>query len=152
MANPVCQVLLTENPLPPAGAALAGETGAVVDFWGVVRGIENGAPIRGLLYDAHHAMAEHQLRTVGEEAVGKFALNELLIHHRIGFVAAGEASLLVRATSQHRAAAFNAAQWVVEELKRRVPIWKHPQPRAAAGAVRRDDSALASAPLSPTAA
>jgi molybdopterin synthase catalytic subunit len=126
MANPVCDVLLTDAPLilpldsPPA------ETGAIVDFWGVVRATEGETQIAGLRYEAHREMAEHQLRGVAEECAGAFDLKQLLVHHRIGFVAVGEASLLVRVGSAHRAEAFRASAWIVDELKKRVPIWKHP--------------------------
>jgi molybdopterin synthase catalytic subunit len=54
-------------------------------------------------------------------------LKQIIIHHRIGFVRVGDASLFLRVTAQRRAAAFGASQWVVDELKRRVPIWKRPK-------------------------
>jgi molybdopterin synthase catalytic subunit len=127
MANPVCEVLLTEKELelplkrPDLGA------GAIIDFWGVVRGIESGREIDGIDYEAHGAMAQHQLKVVGEEAAGKFGLQLVIIHHRLGFVPAGKSSLLLRVAARHRAEAFQAGQWIVDELKRKVPIWKHPQ-------------------------
>jgi molybdopterin synthase catalytic subunit len=71
-------------------------------------------------------MAEHQLRTIAEQAASEFSLTTVRVHHRIGFVPAGEASLLVRVGSRHRPAAFRASAWIVEELKTRTPIWKHP--------------------------
>ena len=77
-------------------------------------------------------MAEHQLRVVAEEAATNFGIMEINIQHRIGFVAVGEASLLVRAAAKHRAEAFRAGEWIVSELKKRVPIWKHPRFEAAA--------------------
>ena len=132
MPVPVCDVLVTDAPLAlPIGAPPA-ETGAIVDFWGVVRGTEGDAPIAGLRYEAHISMAEHQLRTVAQECAQRFELRQLLVHHRTGFVASGEASLLVRVGSQHRAEAFRASVWIVDELKKRVPIWKHPVPVSAA--------------------
>ncbi len=103
------------------------ETGGVVDFWGVVRRMEDGAPISGIEYEAHRAMAEHQLRAIAEECARNFSLMQLEVAHRIGFVAVGEASLLVRVCSKHRAEAFRACAWIVDELKKRVPIWKHPR-------------------------
>ncbi len=126
MANTVCDVFLADAPLflpleiPPA------ETGAIVDFWGVVRATEDGAQIRGLRYEAHREMAEHQLRLVAGECLQQYDLKQLLVHHRIGFVKVGEASLLVRVGSQHRSVAFRASEWIVHQLKKRVPIWKHP--------------------------
>lgn len=136
MANLVCDVLLTDAPLVLPAVIPPAETGAVVDFWGVVRATEGEAQIAGLRYEAHREMAEHQLRGVAEECAEAFDLKQLLVHHRIGFVAVGEASLLVRVGSAHRAEAFRASAWIVDELKKRVPIWKHPvaEPETAAAA------------------
>lgn len=131
MATIVCEVRLTEAPLVLATEAPPAETGAVVDFWGVVRATEADAQIAGIHYEAHAAMAEHQLRLMADECARVFDLSQLVVHHRTGFVPVGEASLLVRVGSRHRAEAFRASAWIVDELKKRVPIWKHP---VAAGA------------------
>jgi molybdopterin synthase catalytic subunit len=136
MAELVCEVLLTEAPLdaPPRNHDTAG---ALVDFWGVVRKLEDGREIEGIDYQAHRRMAEHQLRQIAEQAVDKFRLQLVLVYHRIGFIAVGEPSLFLRASSLHREEAFRASQWIVTELKKKVPIWKRPrfkmekQPRAA---------------------
>jgi molybdopterin synthase catalytic subunit len=135
MANSVSEVLLTQAPLKapeadvdssaPLRTSLA--AGAIVDFWGVVRKVENGGEIEGIDYEAHGAMAEHQLAMIAEEAVAKFRLESVLIHHRVGFVSVGEASLFLQVAAAHRAAAFDASKWIVDELKQRVPIWKHPR-------------------------
>ena len=125
MANPVCEVLLTDSALVVPTASSGDEAGAIVDFWGVVRRTENGAAIDGIDYEAHRAMAEHQLRAIAQDATQMFDLRLISIQHRIGFVAVGEASLLVRIGGGHRAETFRAAQWTVDELKKRVPIWKH---------------------------
>ena len=127
MAHPVCEVLLTKaalNSFPPSGFI---EAGAVIDFWGLVRETEAGERISGIEYEAHRAMAEHQLRVIAEEAREKFALMQVVIRHRIGFVPVSEASLLVRVACGHRAEAFLGGKWVVDELKKRAPIWKHPR-------------------------
>ncbi len=127
MANPVCEVLLSDLPLAVPLEKSPAQTGAVVDFWGVVRETEADAPISGIEYEAHRAMAEHQLRIVADEAFAAFPLRQLVIQHRLGFVAKDEASLFVRVGCKHRAEAFRAAIWVVDELKKRAPIWKHPK-------------------------
>jgi molybdopterin synthase catalytic subunit len=134
MANPVCEVLLSGTPLVTPEEDCPPETGAMVDFRGVVRQTEDGAEIAGIEYEAHHQMAEHQLRLIAEEATTKFDLRQIRIHHRLGFVPAGEASLFVRVGSGHRAEAFRAGQWIVDELKKRAPIWKHPRLRQGYGA------------------
>lgn len=126
MATIVCEVRLTEALLVLATDPPPAETGALVDFWGVVRATEGDAQIVGIRYEAHPEMAEHQLQRVADECAGEFDLNQLVVHHRIGFVAVGEASLLVRVGSRHRAEAFRASAWIVDQLKKRVPIWKHP--------------------------
>jgi molybdopterin synthase catalytic subunit len=118
---------LTEAPLaPPAGSGQA-FAGAIVNFWGVVRELEGGREIEGIDYEAHEAMAAHQLRSVADEAVSKFGVERVIIHHRIGFVGVGEASLFLQVKAKHRQAAFQASEWIVDELKRKVPIWKHPK-------------------------
>ena len=128
MANPVCEVLLTKERLEAPSAIVDLAAGAIVDFWGVVRELEDGREIEGIEYEAHWAMAEHQLRMIARQAaLRNFGLARVMIHHRVGFVRSGEASLFVRVTGQHRAEAFGASQWVVGELKRKVPIWKHPR-------------------------
>ena len=125
MANPVCEVLLTEAPLvaPDADVDLAG---AVVDFWGAVRGLEEGRKIDGIEYEGHERMAKHQLNAIARRAIETFSLELVVIHHRLGFVAVGESSVFVRVASQHRQAAFEASPWIMDELKKHVPIWKRP--------------------------
>ena len=127
MANPVCEVLLTEARLKTPQYEVGVGAGAVVDFWGIVRGSEDGREIDGIEYEAYREMAEHQLSRIVQQTNKKFALEIIVIHHRIGFIAVGESSLFVRVASQHRAEAFRAGQWVVDELKRKVPIWKRPK-------------------------
>ena len=71
-------------------------------------------------------MAEYQLRGVAENAARKFDVREIFIRHRTGFVPVAEPSVVVRVTSGHRPEAFAASAWIIDELKRVVPIWKHP--------------------------
>jgi molybdopterin synthase catalytic subunit len=126
MAISVCEVSITEAPLSLPEANGDPQAGAVVVFWGAVRATEDGREITGIDYEAHRAMAEHQMRIVADTAAEKFEVREIFLRHRIGFVAAGEPSVVVRVTSGHRGAAFAASQWIMDELKRVVPIWKRP--------------------------
>jgi molybdopterin synthase catalytic subunit len=135
MANPVCEVLVTEAQLNTPENRVDLTAGARVDFQGIVRRSEEGREIEGIDYEAHREMAEHQLKQIAEEAAIEFGLRSIIIHHRIGFVAVGEASLFTRVCSGHREAAFQASRWIVEELKKKVPIWK--RPRFKSNALRR---------------
>jgi len=126
MANVVCEVLVTEASLDTPPKTHRGDAGAINDFWGVVRRLEGGREIIGIEYEAHREMAEHQLRQIAEQAVEKFRLQLVIIHHRIGFIAVGEPSLFLRVASPHRSEGFRAGQWIVDELKKKVPIWKRP--------------------------
>jgi molybdopterin synthase catalytic subunit len=127
MANSVCEVLVTEKELerPPGDVDLG--SGAIVEFWGVVRRLENEREIEGIEYEAHRPMAEHQLREVGNAAVTLFGLTRVVVRHRIGFIGNGEPSLFLQVKAPHRVAAFDASKWIVDELKKRVPIWKRPR-------------------------
>src|SRR5438477_9827479 len=133
MANFVCEVLMTEGPLEAPPQNHHGDAGATLDFLGMVRKLEDGREIEGIEYEAHREMAEHQLRRIAEQAAENFGLRVVLIHHRIGFIAVGAPSLFLRVTSLHREEAFRASRWIVDELKKKVPIWKKPRLRQGYG-------------------
>jgi molybdopterin synthase catalytic subunit len=126
MANSVCEVLVTESALQMPGHETDPTAGAVLDFSGVVRKLESDREIEGIYYESHTKMAEHQMRRIAESAAEKFQLKQVVLHHRIGFVRAGEPSLVLRVSAARRAAAFEASKWIVDELKKKVPIWKKP--------------------------
>lgn len=128
MANVVCEISVTPTPLAVRARDIdIVDAGAFVDFWGVVRPIEDGREIEGIDYDAHREMAEHQLKLIAEQAAERFGLKLVIIHHRIGFIAVGEPSVFLRVASPHRSEGFQASQWIVDELKKKVPIWKRPR-------------------------
>ena len=126
MANVVCEISVTEAPLTTAENDVA-EAGAIVDFLGVVRPIEDGRKIEGIEYEAHREMAEHQLKRIAEQAAEQFGLKLVILRHRIGFIAVGEPSLFLRVASLHRSEGFQASRWIVDKLKKMVPIWKKPR-------------------------
>ena len=126
MATWHSEILITTSPLQSRPNRWNGAAGASVDFWGVVRTLEDGREISGIEYEAHQTMAQHQMEMIAEAARTDFGLEEVILQHRIGFVAAGEASLFLRVASAHREAAFRASSWIVTELKKKVPIWKRP--------------------------
>jgi molybdopterin synthase catalytic subunit/molybdopterin converting factor small subunit len=124
------ELLLTDQPIDPAEADLGGfggDAGGVVTFWGVVRNLEEGRPISALEYTAWREMAEHQFRKLLAVTHKKWALKRVRVVHRLGVIAVGEPSLLVRVEAAHRGEAFAAAQFIIDELKRKVPIWKKAQ-------------------------
>jgi molybdopterin synthase catalytic subunit len=125
MANVVCEISVTQAPLATQSIDIGG-AGAVINFSGVVRPVEEGSEIEGIDYEAHREMAEHQLKRIAEQAADRFDLKLVVVHHRIGFIAVGEASLLMQIASLHRGEGFRASQWIVDELKKSVPIWKRP--------------------------
>ena len=127
MANPVCEVLVTDARLNEPENRVDPTTGARAEFQGIVRDSEDRREIEGIDYEAHQEMAEHQLKKIAEQAAMEFELRSVIIHHRIGFVAVGEPSLFIRVCSRHRQAAFEGSRWIVDELKKKVPIWKCPR-------------------------
>jgi len=124
MANYDCDVALVDAALDVTAAENTSGAGAIVQFFGDVRPLENGERIDGIEYEAHQEMAEHQLRKIADEAADRFRLLAICLHHRVGFVGVGETSLFLKVAAAHRGAAFDASRWIVDELKRRVPIWK----------------------------
>lgn len=126
MAISIWEVSITDAPLELSDLPRDENAGAIVDFWGVVRRGEEGRVISGIEYEAHRAMAEHQMKLLAEKAARDFSLTGLALKHRIGFVKVAEASLFLRTMSGHRPAAFAASQWLIDELKKSVPIWKRP--------------------------
>lgn len=121
------ELLVTEKPIDEAAAKLGkfgGDVGGVVMFWGVVRDREDGRPITALDYTAYREMAEHQFRKIFDETHKCWPLKRIQVIHRLGAIAVGEPSLLVRVEAAHRGEAFAAAQFIIDELKEKVPIWK----------------------------
>jgi molybdopterin synthase catalytic subunit len=112
--------LLRDTPLNPG-------LGAVIRFLGVVRGEEAGVPIQGLEYEAFAAMAEHQFGLLFDQLEQRWPVHSVRLVHRVGFVKAGEPSLWVEVTAPHRGEAFAACQFLIDEMKRVVPIWKKPR-------------------------
>jgi molybdopterin synthase catalytic subunit len=121
-----CEIRITKQPLDPGVLRFSRTEGAVVDFFGVVRSVENERTIEAIEYEAFEAMAERQLALIADEAKDRYGLVSVTIHHRIGLVPVGEASLFVRVTARHRRAAFEGSSQIIERLKQAVPIWKHP--------------------------
>ena len=121
-----CDIRVNGDPINAVQPSFSWTEGAVVDFFGVVRALEGNRLIEGIRYEAFQPMAERQLLVIAEQAKSQHDLQQVLIYHRIGFVAVGEASLFVRVSTRHRRAAFEGNSQIIEQLKIAVPIWKHP--------------------------
>lgn len=98
--------------------------GATVLFVGTVREVNDGRPVTGIEYSAYAAMAESELGRIVAEASERWSTTDLVVEHRVGVLGLGEASVAIAVAHPHRGAAFEAARYVIEELKRRVPVWK----------------------------
>ncbi|QDU64099.1 Molybdopterin synthase catalytic subunit [Planctomycetes bacterium Pan216] len=98
--------------------------GAVVLFLGTVREMSEGRRVDALDYDAYPPMAEKELRGVVDEARQRWPLGEVSVIHRYGHLDLGDIAVAVVTASAHRAEAFAGAQWIMETIKERVPIWK----------------------------
>ena len=100
------------------------EDGAIVIFDGIVRNHSRGKATLFLDYEAYESMALKQLQEMAAAAATRFSIRNLAIVHRLGRIEIGESSVLIAVFSAHRAAAFDACRWLIDTLKKTVPIWK----------------------------
>jgi molybdopterin synthase catalytic subunit len=98
--------------------------GGIATFLGCARDFSAGREVSEISFDAYGSMALEEMRTLRDEAMAKFQLIEARIVHRIGSVYSGDNIVFIAAGAEHRAAAFDACRWMIDELKQRVPIWK----------------------------
>jgi len=124
------EVTITTEPIDEAGLlarrAMSPGMGAAVYFAGVVRGTENGAPISAIDYEAFQKMAQHQFELILRELQSRWPVESVRVVHRLGRVKVNEPSLWVEVVAAHRGEAFAACQFLIDEMKRVVPIWKKP--------------------------
>ena len=100
--------------------------GAVIYFLGIVRELEGERNVTALDYEAFETMAVHQFEKIFHEVEKRWPIESIRLVHRIGAVAANEASLWVEVAAPHRSEAFQACQFLIDEMKKVVPIWKRP--------------------------
>lgn len=120
-------VAITTDPLdlPALAAGLAGAgDGAVASFAGLVRNHNQGRRVLFLEYEAYEPLAVKALQQIVDEAAAAWPSTRLGLHHRIGRLEIGEASIVIAAVSPHRADAFAACRYAIERVKQIVPIWK----------------------------
>jgi len=100
--------------------------GSDLRFHGVVRDLEDGRRITGIDYSHYEKMALKELQKIGHSMVQNFPDHLAQIHHRLGFVPAGEASIIIRVQTAHSAEAFDISREYLKRIKQTVPIWKNP--------------------------
>jgi molybdopterin synthase catalytic subunit len=123
-------IQLTTEPIDCAGLvdrARHAAAGAVVLFLGTTRELTDGRQTVALDYEAYGEMAERRLAALEAEARRRWPVIECIVAHRVGRVPVSEASVAIAVSTPHRAEAFAAGQWLIDSLKRDVPIWKREQ-------------------------
>ena len=102
----------------------ANRNGASILFVGTVRDVNEGESVTGLDYTAYGAMAERELGDIIGEAAARWQTDDIVVEHRTGELSLGDISVAIAVAHPHRGEAFDAARYVIEELKKRAPIWK----------------------------
>ncbi len=124
------QLLITTDPIDEAGLLasrrMSRDMGAVVCFLGVVRQTEGAGAIAALEYESFRAIAEHQFNLLFDQVEKQWPVESVRLVHRLGVVRVNEPSLWVEVVAPHRGEAFEACQWLIDQMKRVVPIWKSP--------------------------
>jgi len=124
------RIEITDDVIPTAEIAeeiKAGADGAVCVFDGIVRDNTRGRETLYLDYEAYREMALEKMRVLADEAVEKFGVRDVALVHRLGRLYVGETSVLIVVASAHRGAGFDACRWLIDTLKKTVPIWKKEQ-------------------------
>jgi molybdopterin synthase catalytic subunit len=100
------------------------QSGAVVTFCGDVRNHDGGKEVASLLYEIHPSAPE-QIKLIAESIIDRFEIEKVAVAHRYGNIAIGETAFAVAVSAAHRQAAFDACAAIVDEVKAKLPIWKH---------------------------
>ena len=121
------RVEITDAVIPAAEIVAemkVGADGAVCVFDGIVRDNTRGRKTLHLDYEAYREMALEQMKGLAAEAIAKFGVRDVAVVHRLGRLVVGETSVLIVVASAHRGAGFEACRWMIDTLKKTVPIWK----------------------------
>ncbi|MCW5581733.1 MAG: molybdenum cofactor biosynthesis protein MoaE [Luteimonas sp.] len=125
---PVPRFRISPDPIdtaPLRTRLLHERAGAFATFEGWVRNHNEGRPVEGLRYESYVALAEAEGERIVQEALAKFGAIDACCVHRVGELAIGDLAVWVGASAAHRGVAFEACRWIIDEVKSRVPIWKH---------------------------
>ncbi len=124
------RLIITTDPIDEARLVaerrMSSGMGAAIYFAGVVRGQEEGCPIAAIDYEAFRDMAERQFEAIFQQIEKRWPIESVRLIHRIGVVRVNEPSLWVEVIAPHRCEAFAACQFLIDEMKKLVPIWKKP--------------------------
>jgi molybdopterin synthase catalytic subunit len=118
------EITLSNDPVPPAPSLASGEWGADLAFLGRVRDTEDGQPISGIEYSAYREMALSEMQKIATAMQAEHGPHPVRIHHRTGFVPAGEPSILIAVGARHSAEAFARCAEYLRRIKATVPVWK----------------------------
>ena len=119
---------LTEQEINPAAFFSDSQdpaSGALTTFFGIVRNHHEGRAVEELLYESYRPMAEIQMEKVIARAHKQWKLRKIHVRHRVGRLVPGETAVAVCVWSDHRAEAFAASRYIIDEIKKTVPIWKY---------------------------
>ncbi|ARS35842.1 molybdenum cofactor biosynthesis protein MoaE [Pontibacter actiniarum] len=120
-------IRLTEAPLRIAACiewVMTPESGGIDVFVGTVRNATQGRQVQRLEFEAYAQMARNEMTKIAEQALEKWPLHKVLLHHRTGVLQVGEVPVVIAVSAAHRAAAFDACRYIIDTLKQTVPIWK----------------------------
>ena len=112
------------DPLTLVRAVSNPGNGAIILFLGAVRQVNEGRAVTGIDYAAYETMALRELQAIVEQGAARFDTPDVIVEHRLGELQVEEISVGIAVGHPHRDAAYGLSRWVIEELKRRVPIWK----------------------------
>ncbi|HEY4671466.1 MAG TPA: molybdenum cofactor biosynthesis protein MoaE [Gemmatimonadaceae bacterium] len=112
------------DPTPLIAEVKSNEIGAISVFLGTVRDTNDGQSVTALDYSAYTSMAESELSDIVDEAETRFGIHSIIVEHRVGELSLGEVSVAIVTAHQHRQPAIDCAGFVIDEIKKRVPIWK----------------------------
>ena len=98
--------------------------GALASFVGIVRNHDNGRTVKKLFYECYFSVAEKMIERIVEESKRKWDVKQVRVIHRVGSLEIGEVAVAIAVSASHRAEAFAACRFIIEEIKKKVPIWK----------------------------
>ncbi|REC63942.1 molybdenum cofactor biosynthesis protein MoaE [Chryseobacterium pennae] len=120
-------IRITENPLNITeclGLAQDLSSGGIATFIGTVRNITQNKSVVRLEYECYQSMATKEIKKVADQAMTLFSVRNIVVHHRTGILFPGDAAVIIVVSDGHRDAVFDACRYVIDTIKKTVPIWK----------------------------